>query len=165
MKAVPEVNSEWRAADGVIRAYDRVDVNVFMNSAASGGTAAPCVTDAGGKGITAISADLSAASMSLATTGAVPAGMAGNGTFSMVNLGAFGVKAAAPIVNTPQAAILAVGAIENRLVPAEGPLGYEAAPVLSATVSFDHRVVDGAVGAQWLAAFKRLIEDPAAMLL
>lgn len=162
MRDVPEVNSEWRA-EGVVRSYERVDVNVFMNSELSSGTVAPCVVDAGAKGFLEISEDLQRAQSAVETTGGVPVSMSGNGTFSIVNLGAFGVKAAAPIINTPQACILAVGAIENRVVPKDG--GYETRPHMSATISCDHRVVDGAVGAQWLASFKHLLQDPTAMLI
>jgi len=88
------------------------------------------------------------------------------GTFTMVNLGMYGVKSAAPIVTVPQAAVLAVGAIEERVLPSEDAEAvYRLAKCLTATCSFDHRVVDGAVGAQWLAAFKKLVENPMTMLL
>jgi pyruvate dehydrogenase E2 component (dihydrolipoamide acetyltransferase) len=89
-----------------------------------------------------------------------------SGTFTVVNLGMYGVKSAAPIVTAPQAAVLALGAIEERVLPSEDPEEvYRLAQVLTATCSFDHRVVDGAVGAQWLAAFKKLAENPLTMLL
>jgi len=89
-----------------------------------------------------------------------------SGTFTVVNLGMYGVKSAAPIVTAPQAAVLALGAIEERVLPSEDPGSvYRVAQVLTATCSFDHRVVDGAVGAQWLAAFKKLAENPLTMLL
>ena len=90
------------------------------------------------------------------------------GTFTMVNLGMYGVKSASPIVTAPQAAVLALGTIEERVLPNDDPESeviYRLAPVLTATCSFDHRVVDGAVGAQWLAAFKKLVENPMSMLL
>lgn len=73
-------------------------------------------------------------------------------------------RAAAP--TRPQACILAVGSTEQRVVPsAAAALGFESATYLTATLSCDHRVVDGAVGAQWLAAFKAYLEEPATMLL
>jgi pyruvate dehydrogenase E2 component (dihydrolipoamide acetyltransferase) len=90
------------------------------------------------------------------------------GTFTMVNLGMYGVKSAAPIVTVPQAAVLAVGAIEERVVPNEDKDAAEVwrvAHCLSATCSFDHIVVYGAVVSQWLAAFKKLVESPMTMLL
>ena len=79
------------------------------------------------------------------------------------NLGMFGIKDFAAIINPPQGAILAVGAGEQRPVVKDGALA--AATVMSCTLSVDHRVVDGAVGAEFLAAFKKLIEDPLTMLL
>lgn len=73
---------------------------------------------------------------------------------------------ASPWSASPQACILAVGATEARVVPsATSPSGFEEAQYLTATLSCDHRVVDGAVGAQWLQAFRGYLEDPATMLL
>jgi pyruvate dehydrogenase E2 component (dihydrolipoamide acetyltransferase) len=81
----------------------------------------------------------------------------------------YGVKSAAPIVLTPQACALALGAIQDTVVPnldaKEGQDNWKIAPVMVVTLSCDHRVVDGAVGAQYLAAFKTLIENPTTMLL
>ncbi|MBU2089750.1 MAG: 2-oxo acid dehydrogenase subunit E2, partial [Alphaproteobacteria bacterium] len=85
------------------------------------------------------------------------------GTFSISNLGMFGIKDFAAVINPPQGAILAVGAGEQRPVVKDGALAI--ATVMSCTLSVDHRVVDGAVGAEFLAAFKKLIEDPMTMLL
>ena len=85
----------------------------------------------------------------------------------MSNLGSFGVRQFAAIVNPPQAGILAVGAAERRVVPdAEaGPNAFKSATVMNVTLSADHRVVDGAVGAAWLGAFKGFMEAPNTMLL
>jgi pyruvate dehydrogenase E2 component (dihydrolipoamide acetyltransferase) len=85
------------------------------------------------------------------------------GSFSVSNLGMFGIKDFAAVINPPQGCILAVGAGEQRPVVKDGALSV--ATVMSCTLSVDHRVVDGAVGAQFLAAFKKLIEDPLTMLL
>ena len=85
------------------------------------------------------------------------------GTFTVSNLGMFGVRQFAAIINPPQAAILAVGATEARLVPGEDG-DIETANLMNVTLSLDHRVVDGAMGAQWLQAFKGHLERPAAML-
>lgn len=90
------------------------------------------------------------------------------GTFTVSNLGMFGVRQFAAIINPPQAAILAVGAAEKRLVPDATPGAaspFKAAVMMNATLSADHRVVDGAVGAQWLQAFKGYLENPTTMLL
>ena len=91
------------------------------------------------------------------------------GTFTISNLGMFGIRSFSAIINPPQAAILAVGAAERRVVPNTGAdakeAPFKASTVLSATLSCDHRVVDGAVGAQWLSAFKGFVEAPNTMLL
>ena len=85
------------------------------------------------------------------------------GTFSISNLGMFGVREFGAIINPPQGCILAVGAGEQRPIVKDGALAV--ATVMSCTLSVDHRVVDGAVGAEFLAVFKKLIEDPLSMLL
>ncbi len=90
------------------------------------------------------------------------------GTFTISNLGMFGVRQFAAIINPPQAAILAVGSAERRVVPDATPgtaSPFKQSVVMAATMSCDHRVVDGAVGAQWLAAFKGYLENPNTMLL
>ena len=84
------------------------------------------------------------------------------GTFSVSNLGMFGVKSFASIINEPQGAILSVGAGEERAVARKGQLAI--ATVMSVTLTCDHRVVDGAIGARFLQAFKSLLEDPVTML-
>ena len=85
------------------------------------------------------------------------------GTFTVSNLGMFGIKEFSAVINPPQGAILAIGAGEPRPVADGGMLAI--ATVMSCTLSVDHRAVDGAVGAEFLAAFKGLIEDPLTMLL
>ena len=85
------------------------------------------------------------------------------GSFSISNLGMFGVKEFAAIINPPQACILAVGAGEQRAVVRKGALAI--ANVMTVTLSVDHRVVDGAVGAEFLAEFKKIVEDPIKLVL
>jgi len=91
------------------------------------------------------------------------------GTFTISNLGSFGVRQFAAIVNPPQAGILAVGVAEKRVVPdtssGAGGNAWKQATVMNVTLSADHRVVDGAVGATWLNAFKGYMENPSTMLL
>src|SRR5690606_18700483 len=84
------------------------------------------------------------------------------GTFSVSNLGMFGIKSFASIINEPQGAIMSVGAGEKRPVVRGDQLAI--ATVMSVTLTCDHRVVDGAVGARFLQAFKALLEDPVTML-
>ena len=84
------------------------------------------------------------------------------GTFSISNLGMFGVRSFASIINEPQGAILSVGAGEKRAVVRKDAIAI--ATVMSVTLTCDHRVVDGAIGARWLQAFKSFIEDPITLL-
>ena len=85
------------------------------------------------------------------------------GTFTISNLGMMGVRQFSSILNPPHGAILSVGAGEQRPVVRGGQLAV--ATVMTCTLSVDHRAVDGALGAQFLAEFKRLVEDPLALLL
>ena len=85
------------------------------------------------------------------------------GGFSISNLGMYGVKSFSAIINPPQSAILAVGAGERRPVERDGQLAF--ATMMSVTLSVDHRAVDGALGAQLLAALKTVIEEPMNLLV
>ncbi|MDB5437625.1 MAG: aceF, partial [Caulobacteraceae bacterium] len=85
------------------------------------------------------------------------------GTFSISNLGMFGIRSFSSIINEPQGAILSVGIGEKRPVVRGDELAI--ATVMTVTLTCDHRVVDGATGARWLAAFKPLIEDPITMIV
>ena len=91
------------------------------------------------------------------------------GTFTISNMGMFGVTNFSAIINPPQACILAVSSAEKRVVPREnakeGEDPYQVASLMNVTLSSDHRVVDGAVAAQWGIEFKKLIENPETMLL
>lgn len=91
------------------------------------------------------------------------------GTFSIHNLGVYGVKSAAPIVIAPQSAALSLGAIVDTVIPKATPgadgVDWEVAPIMVATLSNDHRVIDGSIAAQWLASFKQLVENPMNLIL
>ncbi|XP_034995553.1 dihydrolipoyllysine-residue acetyltransferase component of pyruvate dehydrogenase complex, mitochondrial [Zootoca vivipara] len=157
---VPEANSSW--LDTVIRQNHVVDVNVAVSTPA--GLITPIVFNAHIKGLASINKDV----VTLATKareGKLQPHEFQGGTFTVSNLGMYGIKNFSAIINPPQACILAVGASEKRLVPADNEKGFDVTSVMSVTLSCDHRVVDGAVGAQWLAEFKKLLEKPATMLL
>ncbi|XP_054853776.1 dihydrolipoyllysine-residue acetyltransferase component of pyruvate dehydrogenase complex, mitochondrial [Eublepharis macularius] len=157
---VPEANSSW--LDTVIRQNHVVDVNVAVSTPA--GLITPIVFNAHIKGLASINQDV----VTLATKareGKLQPREFQGGTFTVSNLGMYGIKNFSAIINPPQACILAVGASEKRLVPADNEKGFDVASVMSVTLSCDHRVVDGAVGAQWLAEFKRFLEKPTTMLL
>eukprot|EP00903_Cladosiphon_okamuranus_P017034 g15699.t1 len=160
---VPDVNASWM--DTFVRQYKTFDVNVMVG--VGDGLVAPVVRDVGGRGLKAISSDVKALASSAQAMELEPHQVE-TGTFTVSNLGAYGVKNFAPIVRMPQACALALGAAEERVIPNEDPESeeiYQLETMLSATLSCDHRVVDGAVSAQWLAAFRGLVENPLTMLL
>ncbi|XP_030637049.1 dihydrolipoyllysine-residue acetyltransferase component of pyruvate dehydrogenase complex, mitochondrial isoform X9 [Chanos chanos] len=157
---VPEANSSWM--DTVIRQNHVVDVSVAVSTA--NGLITPIVFNAHIKGLAAISTDV-ATLAAKAREGKLQPHEFQGGTFTISNLGMFGIKNFSAIINPPQACILAVGGSEKRLLPADNEKGFDVANMMSVTLSCDHRVVDGAVGAQWLAQFRRLLEKPVTMLL
>lgn len=169
MKQVPDVNGAWM--DTFVRRYDQVDINLVMGAGSF--LATPVLRDVSSRGLSALSQEIVALEDSLFSEegAAVSAEKMALGTFSIHNLGMYGVKAASPIVLTPQACALCLGAITDSVIPASTATAtttgqdWEVAPTMVATLSCDHRVVDGAVGAQWLAAFKQLVENPLTMLL
>jgi pyruvate dehydrogenase E2 component (dihydrolipoamide acetyltransferase) len=158
LRRVPDANSSW--TEEGIRRFNMVDVSVAV--AIPGGLITPVVRDADTKGLAAISADMQDLAKR-ARDGKLKPDEYSGGTISVSNLGMFGIKQFDAVINPPQGAILAVGAGEQRPVVKDGQLAI--ATVMSCTISCDHRVVDGALGAELLQAFKNVIEFPAAMLL
>ena len=160
LRRVPVANASW--VDGALRQYASADVSVAV--AIEDGLVTPIVRNADGKGLAEISAEVRelAARARARPMGLAPEEYQG-GTFSVSNLGMYGISAFAAIINPPQSMILAVGTAEQRPVVKDGALAV--ATMMSCTLSVDHRVVDGALGAQFLQAFKGLIEDPLTMLL
>lgn len=159
-KKVPEGNSAWMG--DIIRQYNNVDVSVAVST--ENGLITPIVFGADTKGIVQISKDVKALAAKAREGKLQPQEFQG-GTITVSNLGMFGIKNFSAIINPPQSIILAVGTTEARLVPAKNEKGYKTAQYMSVTASCDHRTVDGAVGAQWLAAFKSFMENPTNMLL
>jgi len=158
LKKVPAANSIW--TDKATLQCKKQDISVAV--AIDGGLITPVVRDAGSKGLAEISSEMKALAGKARDGKLMPEDYQG-GTFSVSNLGMFGIKEFSAIVNPPQGCILAVGAGEQRPVVKDGALAI--ATVMSCTLSVDHRAVDGAVGAQFMAEFKKLIEDPLSMLL
>jgi len=158
LKKVPAANASWDE-EGVLL-YENADISVAV--ATPSGLITPIVKAAETKGLSAISAEMKDLA-GRAREGKLKPEEFQGGTFSVSNLGMYGIKDFAAIINPPQGCILAVGAGEQRPIVKDGALA--AATVMSCTLSVDHRVVDGAVGAEFLAVFKRMIEDPLAMLL
>jgi pyruvate dehydrogenase E2 component (dihydrolipoamide acetyltransferase) len=158
LKQVPGANASFDPSG--ILLYQHADVSVAV--ATPGGLITPIVKAAETKGLAAISAEMKDLA-ARARDGKLKPEEYQGGTFSVSNLGMFGVREFAAIINPPQGSILAVGAGQQRPVVKDGALAI--ATVMSCTLAVDHRVVDGALGAQFLAAFKKLIEYPPAMLL
>lgn len=157
---IPECNSSWM--ETVIRQNHVVDVSVAVSTA--NGLITPIVFNAHTKGLASISTDVSALAAKAREGKLQPHEFQG-GTFTISNLGMFGIKNFSAIINPPQACILAVGGSEKRLIPADNEKGFDVVNIMSVTLSCDHRVVDGAVGAQWLAEFRKFLEKPVTMLL
>ncbi len=158
LKQVPGANASFDPSG--ILLFEHADVSVAV--ATPGGLITPIVKAAESKGLAAISAEMKDLA-ARARDGKLKPEEYQGGTFSVSNLGMFGVREFAAIINPPQGCILAIGAGAKRPVVKDGALAV--ATVMSCTLAVDHRVVDGALGAEFLAAFKKLIEYPPAMLL
>ncbi|PKU25708.1 pyruvate dehydrogenase complex dihydrolipoamide acetyltransferase [Telmatospirillum siberiense] len=158
LRKVPAANASF--TETAIRLYSDVDISVAV--ATPNGLITPIIKHADQKGLAGISNEMKVLAVKARDGKLKPEEFQGGG-FTISNLGMFGVKDFAAIINPPQGCILAVGAGEQRPVVKDGALAI--ATVMSCTLSVDHRVVDGAVGAEFLAAFKKLIEEPLTMLL
>lgn len=157
-KRVPECNSSWM--DTAIREYHSCDVSVAVDTGA--GLITPIVTAAENKGLAEISETVKELA-GRAKEGKLQPHEFMGGTITVSNLGMFGISHFTAIINPPQACILAVGGTTKKALA--GSDGCASAHVVNVTLSCDHRVVDGAVGAQWLKHFKKFIEQPNSMLL
>ncbi len=158
LRQVPAANASW--SDDAILLWERADISVAV--ALDDGLITPIVKGADQKGLAQIAAEMKDLA-ERARAGKLKLEEFQGGTFSISNLGMYGIREFAAVINPPQGCILAVGVGEKRPVVKDGQL--DVATVMTCTLSADHRVVDGAVGAQFLAAFKKLIEDPLTMLL
>ena len=158
LRKVPAANASYTEA--AIRRYKHVDISVAV--AIPDGLITPIVRNADHKGLATISSEMKDLAARARSGRLKPEEFQG-GTFSISNLGMYGVKEFAAVINPPQGAILAVGAGERRPVVRGDALAI--ATVMTVTLSVDHRVVDGAVGAEYLAAFKKLVEEPLSMML
>jgi pyruvate dehydrogenase E2 component (dihydrolipoyllysine-residue acetyltransferase) len=158
LREIPTVNASW-TDDGMVF-YDDVDVSVAV--AIPDGLITPIIRKADQKGLSTISREMKDLAGRARAGKLKPEEFQGGG-FSISNMGMFGVTEFAAIINPPQGAILAVAAGQKRPVVRNDALAI--ATVMTCTLSVDHRVVDGALGAQWLRAFKRLVEDPLGLLL
>ena len=158
LKRVPEANASY-TPEGIAM-HKHADIAVAV--AIDGGLITPIVRAAETKGLAQISAEVKDLAARAKAKKLKPEEFQG-GTFSVSNLGMFGIKAFASIINEPQGAIMSVGAGEQRPVVKNGQLAV--ATVMTVTLTCDHRVVDGAIGAKFLAAFKPLIEEPLTLIV
>jgi len=155
---VPAVNASW--TEGAMLRHRHADIGVAV--ALDFGLITPLVFRAEEKGLVAISDEVRSLAERARAKKLKPEEYEGGG-FAVSNLGMFGIRDFTAIINPPHAAILAVGAGDERAVVADGKI--EIAHVMTVTMSCDHRVIDGATGARFLRYFRQFVEDPTAMLL
>jgi pyruvate dehydrogenase E2 component (dihydrolipoamide acetyltransferase) len=153
----PFVNAAWTGE--AIRQHEAVHIGVAV--AVEEGLITPVIRDADGKGIAQIASEVKELAGRAREKKLKPEEYTG-GTFSISNLGMFGIVEFTAVINPPEAAILAVGAVEDRVVVVDGEMAVR--PRMRVTLSCDHRVVDGATGAQFLQTLKQNLEDPMMML-
>ena len=158
LRRVPKVNASL--VEDSVAYYDDVDISVAVSIA--DGLITPIVRHADQKGLAAISNEMKDLAARAKSGKLKPEEFQGGG-FSISNMGMYGVTSFAAIINPPQSAILAVAAGQPRPVVRDGALAV--ATVMTCTLSIDHRVVDGALGAMWMAEFKRVVEDPLSLML
>ena len=161
---VPVCNSSWSSE--YIRQYSAADISVAVST--ERGLLTPIIFGADSKSVAEISKDVKSLAGKAKENKLKPEEFMG-GTFTVSNLGMFGIKQFTAIINAPQACILAVGGTEKKVVVNEGSDAatnpFVVKSVMTVTLSSDHRVVDGAIGASWLKSFKKHIETPLALLL
>lgn len=157
LRAVPEANAIW--GGDVIRRFDTVDLAVAV--AVEGGLLTPVLRGVESLTLTQVAAAVADAA-ARARAGKLRQEELEGGSFSVSNLGMYGVDEFSAILNPPQSGILAVGAAKERPIVVDGQLAV--GTVMTVTLSADHRVIDGAVAAQWMAKFVALIENPVAIL-
>jgi pyruvate dehydrogenase E2 component (dihydrolipoamide acetyltransferase) len=158
LRRFPNVNAMW-TEDAILQLHD-VDISVAVSI--PDGLITPIVKSADIKGLAAISNEMKDLAARAKTGKLKPEEFQGGG-FSISNMGMYGVRDFAAIINPPQAGILAVSAGEQRPVVKNGALAI--ATVMTLTLSVDHRVIDGALAAEFLQALKRNIEDPLSLML
>ena len=158
LQRVPDANVTW--TEGALLKHRSSDVGVAV--AIPGGLITPVVRDAHQKSLSAISHEMKDFAARARNRRLKPEEYQGGST-AVSNLGMYGIKEFAAVINPPQATILAVGAGEQRAVVIDGKI--EIATMMTVTLSTDHRAVDGALGAELLSAFKVLIEDPVMMVV
>ncbi len=158
LREVPQANVIW--TDEAQLQFSSADISVAI--AVDGGLLTPVVRNVDSSSLSSVSATIGDF-VERAKTGKIRQEELTGGSFSVTNLGMFGTKQFSAILNPPQSAILAVGAAEPRAVVTDGELAV--ATMMTCTLSADHRVIDGAVAAQWMNAFQTRVENPLTILI
>jgi pyruvate dehydrogenase E2 component (dihydrolipoamide acetyltransferase) len=158
LREFPKANGAYR--DGRFELYSRINVGVAV--AAQGALVVPTIFDADQKGLVQISTETRAAAARVREGTITPPELSG-GTFTVSNLGMYGIDNFAAVINTPQAAILAVGEIAERPLVRDGAI--VAAETMRVTLACDHRILYGAEGAEFLARVRALLEEPVSLAL
>jgi pyruvate dehydrogenase E2 component (dihydrolipoamide acetyltransferase) len=158
LQQVPNCNVSWTEAGMVKHKHSDVGVAVAM----PGGLITPIIRNAESKSLSTISNEMKDLAARARTRKLKPQEYQG-GTSSVSNLGMYGISHFTAVINPPQSTILAVGASEERAVVRNGKI--EAAHIMSVTISCDHRAIDGALGAELIGAFRRLVENPVMMMV
>ena len=136
-------------------------VNMGVAVALDNGLVVPNIPDADKKSLTEISAEVKELAK-LAREGGLPMDRLKGGTFTITNLGMYGIESFTPIINQPEVAILGVNTMEDKVVVVDGEICVR--PIMNLSLTADHRVVDGSVAAQFLQRVKKLMEKPALLL-
>lgn len=158
LERVPEVNASW-SLEGIVQ---RPNVDVCVAVSIDGGLMTPIVFGANKKSIVSIAAEVKALALSARERRLKPNQYEG-GTFTVSNLGMYGIVEFAAIINPPQAAILAIGSVEDRVCRVDKE--FTLRNIMRVTLSCDHRVIDGVIGARWLSEFRSLMALPLKLVL
>ncbi len=159
IKAVPQINTSWNG-DGTVTQYGNIDVAVAV--ATNGGLITPIIRNIDSKSIIEVSNEIKSLVAKAKENKLRPEEFQG-GSFSVSNLGMYGIEQFNAIINPPQSCIMAVGAAIQKPVVKNGQIAIE--NIVNITLSCDHRIIDGAVAAEFLAAFKGFIEKPLTIFL
>jgi pyruvate dehydrogenase E2 component (dihydrolipoamide acetyltransferase) len=158
LRQVPEANASFTPEGIALHRH----ADISMAVAVDGGLITPIIRKAEQKGLAEIALEAKDLAERARNRKLKPEEFQG-GTFSISNLGMFGIRQFGSIINPPQGAILSVGAGEARAVVRDGQIIIRT--LMTVTLTCDHRVIDGAIGARWLAAFRALVEDPVTMIV
>jgi len=165
LRDVPDCNVGWIVEGNnkpVLRKYNYVDISVAVATPA--GLITPIIKDVDRKTLSEISFEMKELAKKAKANKLLPEEFQG-GTFTISNMGMYGVSNFTAIINPPQACILAVGGAKRKLVPADNEKGFKAVTTMEVTLSSDHRSVDGALAAVWVNAFQKYVQNPAKLML